>query len=137
MQYQTNKSKTKVESSIDSVDIPLYPGYFTLILSDDVLFVDDFCEGERVVDTGVIFGETFTIYNHKSKERHFGVCLNFNHNYKITHGVIGHEAYHIVNLLTQFIGAKIDTDNDETEALLIEWIVDTIYNFLEKRKITI
>ena len=137
MVMKRNKIKEKVVDSVDTIELQLYPGNFTLILSDNLEFIDNFCEGEKVININDPFASAFTVYNEKSKERHFVVNLNFNHEYKITHGIVSHEVYHVVNMIVGFIGNRIVLDNDENEAILTEWITNTIYGFLKKRKIVV
>ena len=48
---------------------------------------------------------------------------------QITPGVIAHESTHVKNIIFKDIGQFPDLDNDEAEAYLMEWIVETVTNF--------
>jgi len=45
-------------------------------------------------------------------------------------GTIAHEAIHIKNIIYRRIGATLDLKNDEPEAYLVGWLVDTITTYL-------
>lgn len=48
--------------------------------------------------------------------------------------IVCHEAIHIKNILFEYIGYKLDTNNDEAEAYLTEYIVQEIEKCYKKHK---
>ena len=48
--------------------------------------------------------------------------------------IVCHEAIHIKNILFEYIGYKLDTNNDEAEAYLTEYIVKEIEKCYKKHK---
>jgi hypothetical protein len=47
---------------------------------------------------------------------------------------IAHEAFHISNYVFKRVGAKVDVDNDESQAYLISWLVEFVYSQYVKFK---
>lgn len=58
-------------------------------------------------------------------------CIYLFINSKATAGVIAHEAVHIVNYVFKRANISLDFDNDEPQAYLMGWIVDTIHKCLK------
>ena len=116
---------------IKSHKIPLYRGYFVIILSNSVdklrKYLPDF-------DNKEIYAHSW--YEKYRSKQGFIMVLNFDNAYReITHGVIAHEAMHLTNMIASLRGIEPDFNNDEHLAYLTEWIVDTVYKFIPKNKI--
>lgn len=63
----------------------------------------------------------------------FLLLFNINHIQSLTYGMISHEANHIVDFIMEAIGQKVDPNNNEYSAYLMEWIVNTVFaHFIER-----
>lgn len=55
-----------------------------------------------------------------------------------TSGIIAHEALHATNIILRWVGVVADYQNDETQAYLLQYIVDkiskTVFKPLENKK---
>lgn len=71
-------------------------------------------------------------YTDKAGDKCKAIFFIFNSNHKlpITHGIVAHEAFHASNYVLKQIGAKPTFKNDEPQAYLIEWFVNTVTKFL-------
>lgn len=49
-------------------------------------------------------------------------------------GIICHEAVHFANHIMDLAGIKMDGDNDEPQAYLVEWVVDRIWELTRGAK---
>lgn len=58
------------------------------------------------------------------------LVLNPNHKY-FSHGIIAHEALHLVNEMLKQKGVKNPHKDDEQACYLIQYIVDQIYGALQ------
>lgn len=52
---------------------------------------------------------------------------------KLKPSIIVHEATHLANMILTDIGHKIDGDNDEVQAYLLQWIFEQISGIYEKQ----
>jgi hypothetical protein len=114
-----------------SIKVPLYSGYFDIIVMDetnkfDNLYLDKFNREE-------VFGHSIQTRLIKTKITHFVMVLNFNSNYPITHGIISHESLHITSFILDHIGQDFYHNNHEDFSYLIQWITDQVYIFLEQK----
>lgn len=63
----------------------------------------------------------------------FLLLFNLNHVQTITYGMIAHEVNHVVDFIMDAIGQKVDPNNNEYSAYLVEWIVNTVFaHFVER-----
>ena len=113
---------------IKAVNIPIYRGKLIIVLTNSnkklqkylPYFEDD------------IYAHTY-LDNYRSRDGYYCI-LNFNNDYrKMYHGVIAHEAVHVSSFLLENRGVKLDFNNDEPAAYLVEWITDQIYSFINKK----
>ena len=61
------------------------------------------------------------------------ILINFDHLQSITYGMIAHEANHIVDYIIDSIGQKVDPQNNEYSAYLLEWTTNTIFKHIIDR----
>lgn len=118
---------------IKDIDIPIYKGIFVIVFCNDLELLkktipslkDDFDDGKLYAHT------IFTDY--KGSES-FVCIFNFDHEITdISPGVIAHEALHIVHRLAEERGIQVNTYNDEPITYLLEWVTNTIYEFMEEK----
>ena len=50
----------------------------------------------------------------------------------VSNKIIAHEALHVVSIIFDHIGAKMDLDNDEPQAYLLGWVVEQCDKTLNK-----
>lgn len=106
-------------------EIPLYRGKFVVILTNDVSFLQKYIPQFEHKE---VYAHSWLI-NWKGKQG-FVMILNFDSNTrKIYHGVITHEALHVVHFIAQCRGMVPDFENDEHLSYLSEWVSDKVYSF--------
>lgn len=49
-------------------------------------------------------------------------------------GDIAHECKHVLNMIFQFIGLRLDTDNDEAECYFLGWLVKRVMSVYKQYK---
>jgi hypothetical protein len=113
------------------IEIPLYRGILSLIISDNIKEIQTIIPE---FDSEEIYAHA---YYHKYKEKQcFSVIININNaGKKIKYGTIAHESVHICNMIFELRDIKIEFENDEPQAYLVEWVVDTVMKWLEDAKI--
>lgn len=106
------------------IDIPLYPCKLGILICDDIEKINSILGTEyEEIKTGLATAHDLTFY----------ITLNPNNpEFKLTHGVIAHEALHIVNLIFDRLDVFYSFDNDEHAAYLLMWIVDVVHEYYEK-----
>lgn len=63
----------------------------------------------------------------------FLLLFNLNHIQSLTYGMIAHEVNHVVDYIMEAIGQKVDPNNNEYSAYLVEWLVNTVFaHFIER-----
>jgi hypothetical protein len=63
----------------------------------------------------------------------FLLLFNINHIQSLTYGMIAHEVNHVVDFIMEAIGQKVDPNNNEYSAYLVEWLVNTVFShFIER-----
>ena len=106
------------------IKIPIYNHTFTLVVFND---------------SKEFYGR-FKGYNHEEVNPDNCNGLAFQHKGReylalkkkdITHGIIAHEAFHIMTSLFKTIGVGIYYDNDEPGAYLLGFIIDEIYKHVK------
>lgn len=101
-----------------TITVPLYGDKIVIIITTDLSKIADKYKLELngkedaiVFDIGHrIYGVAFMSYNH---------------------GIIAHEALHLVRFIYEGINANFSLENDEHQCILLEWIVNEIYKVLE------
>lgn len=111
--------------------IPIYKGKLVIIFSNNL---------KKISETVPRFKEeelyAHALYRNWKGTEGFIIVLNFhNPSRKITHGVIAHEALHVVNFLAQSRGIEADFTNDEPLTYLLEWTVDEIYKYMKQKRL--
>jgi hypothetical protein len=127
-----NKNIKKDYIHIEESDIPIYKGKLVIILTDSKKklnkILPDFKDDE-------IYGHAW-LAPYKNRAGYI-IILNPTNSYSITHGVVSHEALHIVSFISKDRGIIMDPDNDEPLTYLIEYITDEVYRVLNKYKFKI
>ncbi len=114
---------------IKSWEIPLYRGYFVVMLTNDTDAIKQYIP---MFEDRHIYGHTY-LWNYKRRMAIY-ITLNFNSEFRsITHGTITHEVIHACNFLLNERGVKSDYDNDEPMTYLSEWYTDKIYQFMKQK----
>ena len=104
-----------------TIKVPLYLEEITIIFfTDEQQIKERFPESEPESFIAKVLYEDGTHY----------VIFDLKEN--LTHGIIAHEAYHLMNNIFKVIGHKTHMQNHEPEAYLLEWIVNEIYKIKNK-----
>lgn len=115
------------------IEIPLYRGLFVPVLTNSVGLLKEFIPD---FEDSKVFAHT--IYADREGIEGYHLILNYHYpNYKITHGIIVHEALHVVNMIADMRGLIPSHMNDEPMAYLIEWVTDEIHKFINKHKLEV
>lgn len=113
---------------IKSKTIPFYRGSIVVIISDSK---DEIQKIIPEYENDHPYAHSW-FYNFNGAQG-FYMILNFDNKYrKIFHGTIAHEAAHLANMICKERGIKLDTDNDEAYAYLVEWIIDEVYKIIKQ-----
>lgn len=107
------------------VNIPIYEVELEFIKTKDIISVAS--------DMGFNVSGNVTAFaasnSSSDKEPLFRIVLSK----KADQGVIAHECLHIVGMLYEYIGAKLDEVNDEPQCYLLQFLVDECNKFLKGR----
>ncbi|HUX58706.1 MAG TPA: hypothetical protein VMV77_17175 [Bacteroidales bacterium] len=117
-----------------NIKVPLYPVRLTIIFYDNITEVIKKCyllKGQENWLAGQMAG--VFVVSASGEYRRTIVLFKMN-DPELTHGIIAHEAYHATVKILQIIGQTQDPNNNETEAYLINWITDQIYDLIKKNK---
>ena len=104
------------------INIPLYPGGL-------VVFLGDLKEVEGKYDLRSTFGCNALCFPREQEEK-FTVHLCFSSLPSM--GTLAHECFHATSFILGRLGVHPDHDNDEAQAYLLDWVVDTVYGELRK-----
>lgn len=120
--------------SEDVYHIPLYRGYFSVILTDDRArllervpsFDDENCE---------LYAHA--MLNDLKGTQCYSVAFNLWHeSEEVSHGVICHEATHAANMLCFERGVTASFENDEAHAYICAYFCDCVYRSLSVRELS-
>ena len=122
------------------IRIPLYDMFvLQVVVGDEIERINEFVD---IKDNKEWFADTITtspkceVCEDDSIARGIAVVLNpsFTGCAQLNVGIISHEAVHVKNIIFRSIKHKNSTKigEDEPEAYLINWIVNTINNFYEE-----
>lgn len=111
-----------------TLQVPLYPCDFVIILSNDYKkikrilpeYKQKYVHAEAWFDT--------------IKDKWSGIVI-LNLEDKLSHGIISHEALHIINMVATHVKMSHDTDNDESMCYLISWVIDEVYKFIKENNL--
>lgn len=119
---------------VKKISVPLYRGQFMLIVSDEPNKVNNLINQPRSYANKDSMYASAWLFGYGKKQRQtFAILLNFNNiDSNIHYGTIAHEVEHIKNMIFEERGAKTDPDDDETQAYLVEWITDKVYEWLKE-----
>lgn len=78
---------------------------------------------EDVDDTAI----AVTYETCRKEDNYAGVLVRFRNRTDITPSVIAHEATHAALNIYEYVGAEVDTKNQEPFAYLLGWIADCIW----------
>ena len=105
-----------------TIDIPIYCGKLTMILSNDLSCIEKKYKTTSLEDFGAV------TLKDENKYRNYVVAFT-----DPTHlSNIAHEVVHIKNYIFLDCNMMLDRINDEAEAYLAGWLFDQIYNFLQQ-----
>jgi len=109
--------------------IPIYDINLQIVITNDI---DKF---SKIIPENNKEDIYATTWGHNYKNKSFiTVVLNFDNKYmKVTHGVIAHESNHVVSMICDRLGISIDPNNDEATSYLLDYIVDKIHKFINKK----
>ena len=123
-----------------TIDIPIYCSKLTIILDNDLSYVEKKYKTKSLKDFGAVTLNEKSKYRNyivdfgavtlkeKSKYRNYIVAFEYS-----TGSIIAHEIVHIINYIYLDCGIKLDRMNDENQAYLTGWLFDEIYNFLNNK----
>ncbi len=122
-----SESESRITKKTYKIPIYYESGETKLVIyiADKLTDIKMFVDGIDPIDYDDITGVVF-VWDH-----HIRVMFERK---SIDAGTIAHEAIHIKNRIFKFTGIKNDLDNDEPEAYLVKWIVNTIHDVLAKDK---
>lgn len=113
---------------IKHIEIPLYRGYFIIIVTNSS---DRVKKHIPIFPYDEVYAHSFS-GNYRGRQG-FMMVLNFKNGFrKIKHGVITHEAIHIAHFIADNRGIQANFNNDEPITYLAEWITDETYKFINK-----
>lgn len=121
--------KPKKEFIIESVQIPIYPGRFVMMMGDDIKKAQKYL-GDLIEDDEELYAHAF-LFNYLNQKA-FGVLINFEYDWPVTYGTIAHECLHSALRMAEMVGMKSITTEQEPIAYLHEWFVDEYMKFLKK-----
>jgi hypothetical protein len=110
--------------------LPIYTGNMKIIVADD--FVSAKQQFEIEVDDDMLKADALTI------------PVQFDNGYmdyivmfkpSATIGTMAHEAKHLLNMIWEQHGIKLDIHNDEPECYYLEWLMSTIYDFFVESRL--
>lgn len=118
--------------------IPIYNSKLAVIVTEDYkdlykIFSKESVDRLNFNEPGreVVYAHTLLVDN--DKHHIHAIMLNFNSPAgKITHGVIAHEALHVMNMLFHRRAVSYTLSDDEHASYCLEWIVNTVYKQLKK-----
>ena len=113
---------------LKSFNIPLYRGKLVVMLTDDKQFIKQYIPD---FDNNSIYAHTINA-PFKGKDGYYIILNPKNRCRKIYAGTIAHEALHVTSFLFDNRGLKLDMNNDEAQAYLLEWIVDIVFDVINK-----
>jgi hypothetical protein len=104
-----------------TIDIPIYCCKLTIILDNDLSYVEKKYKTKSLSDFGAVT---------MREPNNFGKYIIA---FEYTGGaIISHEIVHLKNYIYQDCSIELDKYNDEPEAYLTGWLFDQINNFLNK-----
>lgn len=108
--------------------VPIYKVNATYILSNDYEKVNKYTFDTK----DHVYASTYCFI--KDNKFRVVIVLNFDSEKGvISNGVIAHEALHFADMIFDRVGVDPDDVNDEAKAYLIEYIVDTMYKFINQK----
>lgn len=115
----------------ERIEVPIFKGYFELFITDDVNKILD--KHQHFVDFDLNKGFYANAFKTKSVEGCVLYLITINKK-DLTHGIIAHEIEHIKNMI--FFDCEIvpDSEYDEEDAYLIEWLTDQVYTWISNSK---
>lgn len=101
------------------IKIPIYGGQVTVILDDDLSYVERKYRTVSLKNYGAV-----TLQN-KAHYKKYVMAFEY-----VTPSIVAHEVVHLVNYIFLDCGVQLDRENDEAQAYLTGWLVDKIYEIL-------
>jgi hypothetical protein len=113
--------------TIKTIKIPIYPAQLVVIVCDTVN------EGAEYLKIGfsdedINHWAAFTAKRTYKGMRQFAVVLTP----ETSLAMIVHEVIHLKNMVLDFIGQRIDPDNDEAESYLSQWLFNETHKVYDK-----
>jgi len=104
-----------------TIDIPIYQCKLTIILDNDLSYVEKKYRTKSLSNYGAI---TMRVPNKFSE---YIMAFEYSEG-----TIIAHEIVHLKNYIYQDKGVELDRFNDEPEAYLTGWLFDQVDKFLNK-----
>lgn len=98
-----------------TIDIPIYLAKLTVIIDNDLSYVEKKYKTEPLSNFGAV---AFRVEN---KHGHYVVAFEYTSN-----SIITHELTHIKNYIYEDRKIDLDVNNDEPEAYLMGWLVESV-----------
>ena|SRR3982751_3589708 len=102
--------------------VPIYYGELHIVIADD------FTKWHNLDKSVNDYKALSTCIN--EKDSHWAIFIH--PEYLDDHGLIAHEALHIVGYIFACIKCKMDLDNDEPQCYLLAWVVGEVYKAICK-----
>lgn len=112
----------------------IYPAMFTIAFYDNIEEVIKKCKLQTSSEEFLNDFPWGTISGAWDDEGTRRIIIVFNINRDPTHGSIAHELYHAAARILSVIGHEQDPNNNETEAYLIEWMANQVYDLIKKNR---
>jgi hypothetical protein len=119
---------TEKEYKYKMVLVPIYVGRVHIMITENFAAAQMKFFGD---DSPKVLGSEACVQ--ESKGHNYFVYMRPN----ITHGILAHEAKHIVNVIFKNCGVKLDVENDEPECFLLGWVVDELHRALNNPKLKV
>lgn len=114
----------------EKVCVPLYRGMFHIVLTDSKEEYDSVYDDDFMDEVDYLYGHSMHTGEFGDREGCYVMVLNLWADKRVTHGIIAHEALHIVNFILSHVGSEFDDDNHEHYTYLLEWVIGVVYGFL-------
>lgn len=116
------------------IHIPIFGGYMIVVITDEENVYEAGKRHFKIDDPNLKFNDGVLL----SRDKKYGggvypIILSG----KLTPGLLVHEAKHVVNSIFVDTSVELDRYNDETEAYLLGWIVNRLWEVktkFEKKK---
>lgn len=111
------------------IHIPIFGGYMIVVMTDERSIYEAAKRHFKLDDPSLKFNDGAVL----NRDKKYGggvypVILTG----KLSPGLFAHEAKHVVNSIFADVGVELDRYNDETEAYLLGWIINRMWEVKTK-----